>query len=485
MKKRIISALLLVAMLTSLVACGGDGDKDKTDGDKNKGEEAPAGIEAADYNLDFNIYAPDFGMYQRYFFADDPGTDAMTAAIYEREVNVEDHLCVDICYTITGDIFGVRTKIQELVMTGDDTYHLFLTHCIAGLSAMITENLLYDFRNFEDINLEAEYWNQQAQEALDVNGHLYYGVSDYMLSDPNCVLFNKDMIEELNLEDQYQLVRDGEWTVDKMAELMSAATKDNGDGRWTSQDTYGLTTADDWFCNSFIFSSEVDLVNKNADGEFEFAFDNERTYTMVEKLSALLDGNDTWVYPYGGGNSAEENLANDEYVDISKGRSLFNVYNIAYLYVLRDVDVDFGVLPYPKLDATQDGYYTNDWSGLMCVPKTVQNTDMVGKVIELLSYYSGDTVRYAYYDIMLGEKLTRDPDSKEMLDIIFDGVSYNAGVNYFGFDSNMKKFFYLGASVIWGGGSYRLGSHIASYKPGCEAAIEQFNADVAAIDDVE
>ncbi len=484
MKKRIISALLLASMMTSLVACGGDGDKGKTDGDKQQGEEKPAGIEAADYNLPFNIYAPDFGMYKRYFFADDAGTDAMTKAIYEREINVEEHLGVDIGYTITGDIFGVRTKIQELVMTGDDTHQLFLTHSIAGLSAMITEDLLYDFRDFEYIDLGAEWWNQQSQEALDVNGHLYYGVSDYMLSDPNCVLFNKSMIEELNLEDPYQLVRDGEWTVDKMMELMSAATKDDGDGRWNYTDTYGLTTADDWFCNSFVFSSGVDLVKKNSDGEFEFAFDTERTYTMVEKLTSLLAGDDTWVYSYGGATSAEENFANDEYVDISKGRSLFNIYNIANLYVLRDAEVDFGVLPYPMLDETQEGYYTNDWSGFMCVPKTVQNTDMVGKVIELLSYFSGDTVRYAYYEIMLGEKLTRDPDSKEMLDIIFDGVSYNAGVSYFGFDSNMKKFFYIGGA-IWDGGAYRLGSHIASYKPGCEAAIEQFNTDVAAINTAE
>ena len=91
-------------------------------------------------------------------------------------------------------------------MTGDDTYQLFLTHCITGLSAMITENLLYDFNNFEYTNLEAEWWNQQAFEALEVNGHNFYAVSDYMLSDPNCVLFNKDMIEELNLENPYDLV---------------------------------------------------------------------------------------------------------------------------------------------------------------------------------------------------------------------------------------------------------------------------------------
>ncbi|MBQ8249921.1 MAG: hypothetical protein IJY93_08640 [Clostridia bacterium] len=484
MKKRIISSLLLAAMLTSLVACGGD-DTEKDNENKDNGDEAPAGIEAAEYNLPFNIYAPDFGMYQRYFFADDPGTDAMTKAIYEREVSVEDHLGVDIGYTLTGTIQDVRPKIQELVMTGDDTYHLFLTHCIAGLSAMITENLLYDFNKFEDINLDAEYWNQQAQDALEVNGHLFYGVSDYMLSDPNCILFNKGMIDELDLEDPYQLVRDGEWTIDKMMEMMASATKDDGNGRWNYLDTYGLTAPNDWYCNSFTFSSEVELVTRNSDGEFEFAFDNERSYTMVEKLDQLLAGNDTWIYDYGGGNNVEGNFENDEYVDISKGRSLFNIYNIAHLYILRDVDVDFGILPYPKLDASQDGYYTNDWSGLMCVPKTVQNTDMVGKVIELLSYYSGDTVKYAYYEIMLGEKLTRDPDSKEMLDIIFDGVSYNAGVNYFGF-SDMNKLFYTpNALIMNGGGSGAFSSHLAKYQPASEAAIEQFNTDVLALDEAE
>ncbi len=473
MKKRILSAVLAAVMLISFVACGDDsGDGEKTD--VNKIDEKPAGIEAADYNLPFNIYAPDFGMYKRYFFADDAGTDAMTKSLYERELAVEEHLGVDIGYSLTGTIQEVRTKVQELVMTGDDTYHLFLTHCIAGLSAMITENLLYDFNNFEYIDMNAEWWNHQAFDALEVFGHRYYAVSDYMLSDPNCILFNKEMIAELDLEDPYQLVRDGEWTVDKMMEMMSKATWDNGDGKPDYLDTYGLTTPDDWYCNSFIFSSGIELVSRNADGKYQFAFDSERTYDIVEKLDQLLNSPDTLVYYYGGTNSVEENFSNDEYVDISKGRSLFNVANIAQLYALRDVELDFGVLPYPMIEKAQGEYITNDWSGLMCVPKTVQNTDMVGKVLELLGYYSGD-VRYAYYELMLGEKLTRDPESKEMLDIIFDGVSYNAGLNYFGFDSSMIQFFYLGGRIIWAGGASRLASHIAANKPGAEYAIEIFN----------
>ncbi len=479
MKKRILSALLAAVMLTSFAACGVNNNI-KDENSTHKNDDKPAGIEASDYELPFNIYAPDFGMYQRYFFADDAGTDAMTKALYEREVAVEDHLGVEIGYTLTGTIADVRTKMQELVMTGDDTYHLFLTHCIAGLSAMITEKLLYDFNDFEDINMNAEWWNQQAFDALNVGGHNYYAVSDYMLSDPNCILFNKEMIEELDLEDPYQLVRDGEWTIDKMMDLMSKATKDDGDGRWNEFDTYGLTTSDDWFCNSFIFSSGVELVTQNAEGEFEFAFDNERVYQMVEKLDQLLDGADTYVYGVIGSN-AEECFASEQYIDISKGRSLFNISNIAYLYALREVDLEFGVLPYPMLDKTQNGYYTNDWSGLMCVPKTVQNTDMVGKVIELLSYYSDD-VRYAYYDLMLGEKLTRDPESKEMLDIIFDGVSYNAGVNYFGFSDMGGLFYFPHYLIMHGSGGGSFSSYLGQYQSASEAAIAQFNDDVAALD---
>ena len=477
MKKRILSMVLLASMLTSLAACGGDGDDTvDTSGDTEKEETNPAGIEAANYELPFNIYAPDWGMYQSYFFADDPGTDAMTKAIYEREVAVEEHLGVDIGYTIQGTVIDVRPKVQELVMTGDDTYQLFLTHCIHTTSAMITEDLLYDFNDFEYVDMTNEWWNQQANEALAVAGHNYFAVSDYMLSDPNCILFNKSILDEFNLEDPYQLVRDGEWTIDKMMEMMAAVTTDNGDGEWDHRDTYGFATSDNWPLNSFIFSSEAKLVTRDSDGKFEFAFDDERVYTMVDKLDQLLNNPNTYVYDAAIETTEDVHIMDSEYLDISKGHSLFNVYPIQYLRYQRDTDVDFGILPYPKLDAKQDGYYINDWSGLMCVPKTVGNAEMVGKVLELLAYYSGDTVRYAYYDIMLGEKLTRDPESKEMLDIIFDGVSFDAGVTYFGFSGGMFSLFYFPDKLlIEGSGAGGFSSFLAQNQSSAEAEINMFN----------
>ncbi len=479
MKKRIISVLLLGAMLASLTACGGDtGDGKNPDGDKiSNTDDTPAGIEAADYNLPYNIYAPaDDIMYSRYYFADDAGTDVMTKAIYEREITIEEHLGVDIGYTLTGKIADVKTVMQNMVMTGEDTYQLVLTHCISGLSAMITEDLLYDFNDFEAVDMTQEWWNKQGCEALEVNGHRFYTVSDYMLPDVNCVLVNKSILDEYDLENPYDLVREGTWTIDKMIEMMDNATIENGDSRWDVNDSYGLGCPNDFFLNSFIFACDVSFVEKNEAGDLEFLFDNERSYTMIDKIHELIKGGSTWVYDF------MLEPTNTESLNIAKGRTLFNIEAVGDLYKYRDSDVEYGILPYPKLEATQPAYQTNAWSGMMSVPKTVKNADMVGEVIELLAYYSGDTTIPAYFDMVLGEKMARDTDSKEMLGIIFDGVVYDSGVSYFGLTKGMNELFYTPQHlIIKGRGAIGFSSHLATYQPSAEAEIELFNEAVNAI----
>ena len=114
---------------------------------------------------------------------------------------------------------------------------------------------------------------------------------------------------------------------------------------------------------------------------------------------------------------------------------------------------------------------------MLVVPASVQEPEMVGEVIELLAYYSKDEVLPAYYDLVLGEKLSRDEDSKEMLDIIFDGIIFDAGMNYFGFSPNMSKIFYIGQSIEktnWSG----LSSFIATCEMGAKAEVEKFNTAV-------
>ena len=483
--KRILALSILLAVLASLFACTGnvDGDEAVTTDVAAETEGLPAGIEKCDYeNAPFNVLAPDDNivMYDRYTFALDDSqeylSDPMNKAMYDREILVEEYLGIEINYLHQGTFSSVHQSVNQMVMSGDDTYQLVLTHCIGNVNAMFSDELLYDFYDFEYVNLEADWWNQAAVENLSTGDHLFYAVSDMLLPDPNCVLVNLDLIDLYELENPYDIVRDGKWTIDKMMEMMGKVTLENGDNIWDINDQYGLGTPDDWYLNSFFYSSGINLTEKNEDGEFYLAIDNDRTYTLMEKLDELLNGNDTFVYGWNMNNIDETTL------DISKGRVLFNIATVRRLYTMRDTKVNYGILPFPKLDESQEAYTNNDWSGLMCVPKTVQEPEMIGKAIELLAYYSDTTTIPAYFDIMLGAKLSRDPDSVEMLSIIFDNVVYDAGFNFLGFSANMSKLFYTPNLHIVKSGQNNFASWLNTYKQGAQAEIDQLNKVILNLD---
>ena len=482
-------ALLLGGTLAALASCQSSentvdnettsSSSDTTVAEQTETEEAiEPSFEACNYDgATFHIYAPDWGLYRNYFFADEQTGDAMNDAIYERTLMVEEYLGIDITHSsgATEDL-NVMNLMQQTVMSGDDAYQLVLTHCIQDVGSMLTAGLLYDWNNLEYCDLSQDYWNQSCNNNLSINGHQYYAVSDFMLPDPNCVLFNKGMIENYSLDDPYELVRSGEWTLEKMIEMGSAVTSDlDGNSVWDINDQYGIGTANDWYWNSLIYSSGLSLIDRDEQGNFELAINNDDMYTLVEIVDNLVNGsNDAYLYDF--------NIPEEEKLMISRGQSLFQFESFNRLNLLRDSEVEYGILPYPKLKASQDGYYTNDWSGLMAIPKTITNPEMVGKACELLAIYSRETTIPAYYDLVLGTKLSRDEDSREMLELIFDNIVYDPGVNYFGFSSNIMPLFYLLHSMVIREGSGDFASWYARYAPGAESEIKQF---VEAVSELE
>ena len=233
-------------------------------------------------------------------------------------------------------------------------------------------------------------------------------ISDFVVPDMNCILFNKQMIDEFSLEDPY-----------------------------------GLASPDDWYWCSFLHSSGIKVVSRNDEGKYELSIGGERTVSLVEKLDQLVNRSwDTILYSHLYETDGTETLR------ISTGRCLFQVEAIFLMNTLRDSTVEYGILPYPKLDEAQAGYYSTDWGGFMCIPKTVGDPDLAGKVCELLAFYSGDTAFPAFYDLVFGEKLSRDEDSKRMLDVIFGSRIYDVGMSYFGGQANCGSLFYTPSSLV-------------------------------------
>nr|MBQ4317759.1 hypothetical protein [Clostridia bacterium] len=114
------------------------------------------------------------------------------------------------------------------------------------------------------------------------------------------------------------------------------------------------------------------------------------------------------------------------------GLSLFWMGAMKVVEVLRDYDVDYGVLPTPKLSETQNEYYCSYANvNLTAYSVPITNTDLERTSIltEAMAALSGKYLTPAYYDITLKGKALRDETSEEMLDLILQSRHYDMGAN--------------------------------------------------------
>lgn len=450
--KRQISILILLSLLVSsvgLTSCGESDTNSDTPTDVVSDVQADTTVDdnveavidenarpmhGVPENLDFegatfNILYPDWQGYQYYFFADETNGDPMNDSVFNRTSKVEEYLNIDIMQTEVEDYTGVGPALQKSVSARDDNYQLALTHCIENVAYMVTNGFLYNYDDLEYVDYNAEWWNREMMDVLRLGKNTYYGVSDYMIPCPYAIFFNKNLIEDYNFENPYELVYNGTWTIDKFCEMSTAVTTDlNSDGKFDENDIIGVCPEEGSKYISFMTGADQYMTKRDTDGRVVLDMNTDRMVSIVEKLGNLA--NTPGV------------VADEGTLSIVDGKLLFELHTIANAVNYRDTEVDIGILPYPKYDEAQENYVSLDWGGLMCIPTTISDPALVGATLELLAYESANEVIPTYYDVLLEGKLARDTDTIAMLDILFDTIAYEVGGNYFGFESGLGDLFY-------------------------------------------
>ena len=482
--KRMTIALLVAGMLLSLTACGGGGaETEQQSAEPGTDTAAVTETEAArTHNVPesdfegaaFLIAYPDWQGYQHYFFAEEETGDGMNDAIWERTVRVEETLHVDIAQENCGGIADVSSKVRNTVAAGEDAYQLALLHCIYGVPEMLTGGgYLYDFNALPYVDTQADWWNQRMMEVLAIGGHNYFGISDYMIPCPYAIYFNRDMIDQNGLDNPYALVYSGAWTVDKMLSMAESVVQDlNGDGAFDENDIWGMTANEISKYVALQYGADQFLTGKDENGSVTLAQNTEKMISLVEKLQAYVIKNGAVYMP-----------KSDEYAEsdpmLMNGKLLFLLSPISHAVSFRESEAAIGILPYPKYNEEQADYVSLDWGGLMGVPKSIGNAEMVGAVVELLAFESADTVIPAYYDMLLAGKIARDEDTVAMMDILFDTIAYDVGMNYFGGSGQMSDLFYTLGRLVIEQKSADYTSWYAKNEKGALQAIEKFYTEVS------
>ena len=354
--------------------------------------------------------------------------DQVNDAIFARNRRIEERYNAVITELYSDTVIDT---FRNQVMAGATDFTLAQIYDVMANSLHIAGTLL-TWDNLPMINLEAEWWNQDANASFQVNGAQFAAVGDFNLSEYSksyLYFFNKDLYKSLGYDDDlYQLVRDGKWTKDKMLEIAKDAAKDlNGDGKMDLNDQYGLAETAKIHFQLLITGAGYKYIDVDRDGNPYFTISgNESLISYMQEL--VDDHTDTsWYYMSEKPNGACPNEA------FQPGNTLFISSTMWDTEYYRDYDFDIGMLPAPKADEAQEKYYTITVGGLVTVlPKTLSDAENVGILLESLAADSRYTCLPVYKEVTLQSKYARDEGSADMIDIIFDTQTYDLGVTTWG-----------------------------------------------------
>ena len=383
--------------------------------------EAVPEVPANNYGSEFFLWIMQDTNKVAYHWVEESENDVLSEAIYDRQQKVLKHLGVDI---IGETLVGHNTYAEPFktaVKNKDGSVDTMLCHVYAGVAGFVSENYLANIVNVPGINVDADYWNAEFMEDLSIGGKYYLGRSDFNIPFTHLITFNKTMMDQYAdamEKSVYDMVRDYEWTIDEMIKLANLVYIDQtADGK-TSDDVFGMAGRQWNEFPGFLHACDIKMIEADDSGTYKVSLMNavnaNKTTELVEKLYGLAKSDCAWF---------DYQTTSIDTVPMSSGRTLLHVGSTYGVESLLDYDISFGVLPYPMWDTAQKdvGYRHLQWGGYICVPSFMNNPQMIGETLDVLSFYSSD-VEVAYYEKLLGKQVADAPDDSQMLAIVWDTV---------------------------------------------------------------
>lgn len=355
--------------------------------------------------------------------------EAINDAVFRRNSVIEERYHVTVSMDLQNN---AHVNLKKAVNAGDDVYSL--VHLKVGdATGMVSNGYYYNIRSLPYMDLTKPWYDQNSIEALDYKGKLYMISTDITTEEKNAttaLLFNKQIAQQFDLPDMYQMVLDGEWTFDAMQEVYRGITADiDGDGKMTLNDRWGFLGARD-LAGCMYISGGGTYISRDDNGDLYDSFPSEYNITLVQKIQSIMCDTENFYNHHSGTQQAEATDDTGYCALFHDGKGLFYWARFDDVLVLRSMDADFGILPIPKYAESQESYlslvspYT---SSLMSVPITISDPERTGILIEALAAESKYTLQPAYYEKALKGISLRDSESEEMLDIIFDNRVYDFG----------------------------------------------------------
>ncbi len=476
MKKNALSLLLLVSLAAGTVSCGGTPVSDETTAapDSTVPEETTENLYLDLGSHDFGgktftiaYCSTQLGSMWPYETAEENG-DLVNDAVFQRDRSIEERYNVDIAYYDTSSAFGenVAKCLMTSVMAGDKAYDLGIGHMFTGVNALVEQHGLYDFNSLPYVDYSKPWWSQHLRDQLEVGGKLLLHSGDIVYNFCDCIYFNKDMMKDFAIaDDPYELVESGKWTWDRLIAMAKTVEGDvDGNGVWDENDRYGyLMSINTYVDSNWVYAAGLTIASHKDGGVSTENVMTDRMQTLAETMYKLVHGDHTTYIP---ATTGKESIEDAKLFRAGQGLFMENITTL--LPQMRDFELDFGILPIPKLDEKQKDYMTMATTQMMMLPATIDDAEFVGLMLEALAEESHKIVNPAVYETSFSGKYLRDERSYEMYSIIRTSGVYDFNWNY----GAGNVFAQLMTKVVRQGEPSSLASFYASNRDSVQAKLD-------------
>ena len=412
--------------------------------------------------------------------------DNVRDAIYDRNMQVEDRLNVDLQFVgVPAAYHGAREpflkQIDAIYAAGTQDYDIIATYARTE-GTLAVQGYLENLAKIENsyMNLQKPWWPQQLVETVSFGNGAYYFISGDMSTNVlymmHLMYINKDMFSQLQIDLPYKTVRDGKWTIDKLIEITTDTYRDlDNDNQVSVNDRYGFVAlhyvADSFYAGSnmrYIDESDTDMLVVSPD------YTSKKMVKMINKLGNWAANDSVWITREAIATS-EEHMAT--WTMFQKGRALIHMAHANYAEArLLNADFEYGLVPNPKYDEKQVNYYTgmgNPWTLYGIFRDFDDRGDRkatLSMFTAVLECYCSEGYRLTtpeVFEVNMQLKYSAGQDETDMFEYVRSGIVFDLGKI---FSSELGVMSEMASSCIVGNSSWS--SCYKSYKSSIDKKLE-------------
>lgn len=360
-------------------------------------------------------------------FVEGESGERLNDSVWRRNAAVEEAINISISGLPYADN-QMMNLINKSVNAADDVFDAAFPRMYM-MSRLVGGDLLYDLNAVQTFDFNQPWYNQKSIASLQMYGKLFAVSADVTYQDKlssYVTFFNQQTAADFQLPDLYPLVDGNKWTLDKMIEIGELVSGDiDGNGIYDTSDRYGIACQND-AVYILLHGGDMKICAADGDGNILFNLGGEKETNALIKIYELFVDNRRFF------NRQTYKMSMYDAINMfNENRALFLIRPVQSLFMMREMDADFGILPIPKLNEEQENYgaAVNPYTAtLTCLPVSVRDPERSARVLQYASYESYYTVNGPLYEYVLGAKLIRDEISSKMLDITFDNRNFDIGL---------------------------------------------------------